>query len=80
MNDKKLKDLGKKLNIDWHKVSKEQFLKGMGVELEHGTKDKKTNVTNNDPVKTAKIVLAHLKEDDNYYTALAKMEKKFKKK
>lgn len=53
------------------KYSYEQFAKGMKVELEHGSKlGNKTNVTHNDPIKTAKIVLAHLKEDGQYYDKL----------
>jgi len=47
----------------------------MKVELEHGKKSKKTDVTHNDPLKTAKIVLAHLNEKKDYYTRLKKVEK-----
>ena len=44
------------------------------VELEHGTVNQETNVTNDDPVKTGKIALAHLTEFPDYYTRLAKLE------
>jgi hypothetical protein len=58
----------------------EQFRKGLHVELEHGTEGPKegvnTNVTNDDPVKTGKIALAHINEIPGYYTALDKMEGK----
>ena len=47
---------------------------GMDVELEHGTVDPNTNVTNDDPLTTAKIALAHLNEFPDYYTRLEKME------
>jgi hypothetical protein len=47
---------------------------GLDVELEHGARDRKTNVTNDDPVLTGKIALAHLKEFADYYTRLGKME------
>jgi hypothetical protein len=60
-----------KLNID--KYDTEQIKMGMGEELEHGKKNKKLNVTNNNPVKTLKIVIAHLKEDPHYYTKLKKI-------
>ncbi len=60
-----------KLNIDKYDI--EQIKMGMDEELEHGKRDKKLNVTNNDPVKTLKIVLAHLKEDPQYYTKLKKV-------
>jgi len=48
---------------------------GMDVELEHGTVDSNTNVTNDDPLITGKIALAHLNELPDYYTRLDKMEK-----
>jgi uncharacterized Fe-S cluster-containing radical SAM superfamily enzyme len=48
---------------------------GMDVELEHGLRDPATNVTNDDPLTTGKIALAHLIEFPDYYTRLAKMEK-----
>jgi len=46
----------------------------MNVELEHGSQDENTNVTNDDPLTTAKIALAHLNEFPDYYTRLKKME------
>ena len=47
---------------------------GLLVELEHGTRDPETNVTDDDVSLTAKIALAHLNEFPDYYTRLAKME------
>jgi hypothetical protein len=52
----------------------EQFRMGLGVELEHGRRDSATNVTNDDPVVTGKIALAHLNEFPDYYTRLDRME------
>ena len=55
---------------------------GIRVEYEHGTGAKsdkasrETNVTDDDPIKTEKIAMAHLKELPDYYTRLADMEKK----
>lgn len=69
------KKIGEELNIDWTKFNIEQFRMGMDVELEHGLRDPKTNVTNNDPLVTGKITLAHLNEFPDYYTRLEKMEK-----
>lgn len=43
------------------------FQKGLEVELEHGTRFEDANVTNNHPILTGKIVLAHLKETMDYY-------------
>jgi len=42
--------------------------------FEHGLVDPNTNVTDNDPVMTGKIALAHLNEYPDYYTRLEKME------
>ena len=47
-----------------------EFLAGLNVELEHGTKFKDANVTNNHPIITGKIVLAHMKESLDYYKLL----------
>jgi hypothetical protein len=68
------KTIGEQLGIHWDKFDVEQFCAGLGVELEHGTANQTTNVTNDDPLKTAKIALAHLTEFPDYYTRLAKME------
>ena len=67
--------IGERLGIDWSKFDVEQFRMGMDVELEHGTVDPSTNVTNDDPLATGKIALAHLNEIRDYYTRLEKMEK-----
>jgi len=69
------KKIGEQLGIDWSKFDVEQFRMGMDVELEHGLVDPKTNVTNDDPLMTGKIALAHLNEFPDYYTRLEKMEK-----
>ena len=45
----------------------EIFQKGLEVELEHGTRFGDANVTNNHPILTGKIVIAHLKETMDYY-------------
>ena len=62
-------DLAKKLGIDFKNIgySAEAFLSGLHVELEHGLTAPETNVTNDDPLITAKIVLAHLNENSLYY-------------
>ena len=48
----------------------DEFRLGLAVELEHGLQYPDANVTNNHPVLTGKIVLAHLKEMLDYYTRL----------
>jgi hypothetical protein len=51
-------------------ISLEQFRQGLEVELEHGVRFPDANVTNNHPLLTGKIVLAHLKETLDYYRRL----------
>jgi len=51
-------------------IDLEAFRKGLEVELEHGTQFEDANVTNNHPVLTGLIVLAHLKESLDYYLLL----------
>jgi len=69
-----------KLNVDTSKVNWKfkDFLKGMNVELEHGTVHPATNLTDDKLVPTAKIALAHLNEFKLYYRALEKMEESLK--
>lgn len=68
------KEIGEKLEITWDKFNVDQFRRGMDVELEHGTVDANTNVSNDDPLTTGKIALAHLSEFSDYYDRLEKME------
>lgn len=51
-------------------VPVEWFQRGLEVELEHGLEFPDANVTNNHPILTGKIVLAHLKEMLDYYLRL----------
>ena len=68
--------IGEQVGIDWQTApfDVEQFRIGLGVELEHGLHDPATNVTDDDPVVTGKIALAHLNEFPDYYTRLERME------
>ena len=68
------KQIGEQLGVDWSRFDVEQFRAGMDVELEHGTRDPKTNVTGDDALTTGKIALAHLNEFADYYTRLDKLE------
>ncbi len=62
-------DIAKSLGIDFKKVdyTPEEYLEGINIELEHGTVDPDTNVTNDDQLITGKIALAHLNEMSKYY-------------
>jgi hypothetical protein len=67
--------IGEALGINWTGFDVEQYRIGLDVELEHGLVDPQTNVTDDDPIITGKIALAHLKEIPDYYTRLDKMER-----
>jgi len=58
------------INVEEMKVDIDEFRRGLEVELEHGLRFKDANVTNNHPILTGKIVLAHLKESSYYYKLL----------
>jgi len=73
------KAVGEQLSVDWSKFDVEQFRHGMDVELEHGTTDPNTNVSDDDPLMTGKIALAHLNEFSDYYHRLDKMEEEAEK-
>jgi hypothetical protein len=58
------------VNTEGMNIDAESFRRGLEVELEHGVRFKDANVTNNHPLLTGKIVLAHLKETMDYYERL----------
>ena len=51
-------------------IDPKEFQSGLEVELEHGRQFKDANVTNNHPLLTGLIVLAHFKESLDYYRLL----------
>jgi hypothetical protein len=73
--------IGEQIGIDWATApfDVEEFRRGMDVELEHGLQDPGTNVTDDEPVVTGKIALAHLNEFPDYYTRLNRMEEEAKR-
>tara|TARA_Y100000310_G_scaffold342459_1_gene445801 strand:+ start:1484 stop:1756 length:273 start_codon:yes stop_codon:yes gene_type:complete len=72
--EEEAKEVGEEIGINWDKFDVDQFRRGMDVELEHGLIDPSTNVSNDDPIITGKIALAHLNELPDYYDRLEKME------
>ena len=68
--------IGEQIGVIWLQSAfdVEQLRIGMVVELEHGLHDHLTNITDDKPLMTAKIVLAHLREFPDYYTRLERME------
>ncbi len=75
------RSIGEEIGIVWETApfDVEQFRMGMNVELEHGLHDLLTNVTDDDPLVTGKIALAHLNEFPDYYTRLDRMEEEAKR-
>ncbi|KAF0146106.1 MAG: hypothetical protein FD156_474 [Nitrospirae bacterium] len=67
---KEAKRILREIDARGMKIEPEQFRAGLDVELEHGTMYKEANVTNNHPVITGKIVLAHMIESLDYYRRL----------
>ena len=59
-----------KVNTGKMKIDPEEFRKGLEVELEHGVTFTDANVTNNHPLLTGLIVMAHFKESLDYYRLL----------
>lgn len=70
------KRIGEAIGINWSKAKfpVNEFRMGLSVELEHGTVDSRTNVTDDDLLLTGKIAWVHLNELTDYYTRLEKME------
>ena len=70
--------VGEMLGVDLGSegIELEAFRRGMEVELEHGSSDPRTNVTDDDPILTGKIALAHLRELPDYYDRLQEMERR----
>jgi hypothetical protein len=58
------------VNVKKMPIALEDFRLGLEVELEHGTMFDDANVTNNHPLLTGMIVLAHMKETLDYYQRL----------
>lgn len=75
----KIKKLADKLGVNLDVVSLDTLKMGVKIEMEHGLIMSKTNVTDDDLMKTLKIALAHLDEFPDYYERLLKMEKKAEK-
>jgi len=68
------KRIGDGLGINWDEIDLSEFRVGLGIELEHGTRNPQTDVTGDDDVLTGKIALAHLREFPDYYTRLERLE------
>lgn len=64
------KKILKQLPLSGMKVSVEDFRLGLEVEFEHGTMFSAYNVTNNHPLLTGMIVMAHFMEMLDYYQRL----------
>jgi hypothetical protein len=58
------------VNVEKMDIEPGEFRAGLEVELEHGLRFKEANVTNNHPILTGLIVMAHFKESLDYYRLL----------
>jgi hypothetical protein len=78
---KDVKKFIKYINLDMNKelFTEKDLLVGLNIELEHGNRNKSTNVTNNNIIMTGKIALAHLNEFPDYYKRLVSLESKAEK-
>lgn len=59
-----------KVNVEDMNIDLQEFCHGLEIELEHGMEFQDANVTNNHPILTGLIVLAHFKESLDYYRLL----------
>lgn len=77
---RKTLSIGRDIGIDWNEVEfpPRNLARGIVVEMEHGIIDPRTNVTDDDVHKTAKIAWAHLNEFPDYYQRLDRMEEEAK--
>ena len=57
----------KLLGVTFEKFTLDDLTTGVNIELEHGSRNPLTNVTNNNLILTMKIALAHLNEFSDYY-------------
>ena len=62
------------LDLESEKITLEALTAGMNVELEHGSRFPDLNVSGDDPIVSAQIALAHLREFPDYYERLVRME------
>ncbi|MGA8040943.1 MAG: DUF5661 family protein [Acidimicrobiia bacterium] len=71
------REIGEAIELDFEvaEFDLSEFVRGLHVELEHGSGDPRTDVTHDDPLVTGKIAWAHLIEFPDYYTRLELMEK-----
>lgn len=74
-------DLAEKMGVDWStaRFNVDDLAEGIRVEYEHGSAvHPEANVTDDDPLATARIALGHLYEDEgkyyDYYDALKVIE------
>ena len=70
VTEKEAREILQIVNTKGMDIPVEDFKQGLEVELEHGIRYDDANVTNNHPILTGKIVLAHLKETMDYYARL----------
>jgi hypothetical protein len=70
-------EVADRIGLDFARVpfGPEDLRAGMDIELEHGRRDPRTDVTHDDPSITGKIAWAHLNEMPDYYARLEELER-----
>ena len=80
MNIKETNKIGDYFGLNWKIIDRHEWHYGMNIELEHGTSAGIANITNDKPIMTGKIALAHIMEYPDYYARLKRMEASAEKK
>jgi len=70
VSEEEARAIFERVDIPGMGIDLDEFRKGLEVELEHGTMFPEANVTNNHPLLTGRIVIAHFKEMLDYYLRL----------
>lgn len=52
ISQQEAQNIGNTLGVPWNEIPLEEFVMGMNIELEHGTKYPETNVTGDDLLLT----------------------------
>lgn len=68
VTDEVVDSVGQSLGIDFEKIDRDQFKRGLEIEQEHW------DVAKTDRNIVGRIALAHIKEIPDYYSRLDKME------
>ena len=66
--EEEIRNIANVAGLDISMYDMDELILGMSVQVEHGSEAGDANITNDDPVQTLKIAIAHLKELGKYYS------------